>query len=70
MAKTKGRPPLKPRIAALETRIGELEELVASNHRQALLSVELIQEARQRIAALSDSTYQPLFERWPGNGSS
>jgi hypothetical protein len=55
----KGRPPLEPRIKALE----ELCESLAG----------IIRFNEQRIAALEGARhmpgYQSLFEKWPGNGS-
>ncbi len=54
MSPRKGRPPLTPRVIALERRVQELErQLTAMN------------EAFARGAIPSPSRYQPLFERWP-----
>ena len=66
MAKT-GRPPLEPRIAALEARMAEMEKEVR------LLRHAPSQTVRDASAApLSKEfieRYTPLFDRWPGNGS-
>lgn len=50
----KGRPPLQPRIEALERRVELLERQIA----EMVLPV-----------AVAAKGYTPLFNRWPGNGS-
>ena len=62
MAKTKGRPPLEPRIAALEARMAELEQTIGN-------AIDFEKERLKPLAELKTLKYVPLFERWPGNGS-
>ena len=61
-SKPKGRPPLEPRIAALEVSIYNLMQAVS-------LLIDRIDklELKTSVAAPNiDMTYKPLFERWPG----
>lgn len=59
---TKGRPPLKPKIDALEAAVAVLTKEVAE------LRILVAQLAMSQKEA-APFTYQPLFERWPGNKS-
>ena len=54
----KGRPPLEPRIAALEARMAEMEK-----------QIERMRSAREVVAPMPLEHYEPLFNRWPRNGS-
>lgn len=62
MSKPKGRPPLEPRIVALEQRVTELEE---ANR----VGLEAFFHKMNGEQVKADPDYKPLFERWPGNGS-
>ena len=62
----KGRPPLNPRIEALEKLTDELL--------LRLQSLELrFKDYRESTADVAEKNrhmaYQPQFEKWPGNGS-
>lgn len=63
MAKT-GRPPLEPRIAALEARMAEIEKALATPVAQLTSSPSPFIEGPN-----IHQVYKPLFDRWPGNGS-
>jgi hypothetical protein len=56
---SKGRPPLEPRLAALERRVAEIER------------IESQRQAKPNEAVLGvPEVYEPLFNRWPKvNGS-
>lgn len=56
--KAKGRPPLEPRIAALEVEVAALKALFAP-----------MPTGTQPDQFVMKDRYKPLFERWPGNGS-
>jgi hypothetical protein len=57
---TKGRPPLNPRIEALEARVAALEK-----------QIDAMNDSFNRGSIPQPKPYVPLFERWPGgtNGS-
>lgn len=61
----KGRPPLEPRIAALEARVAALEKTDLSSEASRALYAQAHTPLEMRVEA-----YKPLFERWPAiNGS-
>jgi hypothetical protein len=85
MAKT-GRPPLEPRIKALEElfiannpvnkqgttqRIAALESRIAELEAARERGAEVMRNAGVKAfnEAASELLYKPLFDRWPGNGS-
>jgi hypothetical protein len=53
-----GRPPLRPRVEALEKLVKQLEERIAK--------LELIRGSRIPIPQIEEP-YQPQFSKWPGN---
>lgn len=53
---TKGRPPLAPRIEALERELVELKRQIAA-----------LNDSFAQRTLPSPSPYRPLFERWPGS---
>ena len=51
-----GRPPLEPRIAELEREVARLARVIANHFPVQIPNVDVPR-----------GTYQPAFERWPGN---
>lgn len=71
----KGRPPLEPRITALEQRCAAIE-MTAKAHQSwtedVALQVKALEkriEFLERHAPKYPDSYQSQFEKWPGNGS-
>lgn len=57
--KAKGRPPLEPRISALEARMAEIEAKLGQPMPHGTPPDQFVMKDR----------YEPLFVKWPGNGS-
>lgn len=62
-SKTKGRPPLEPRIAILEAQVKDLTEAVL----ELKATIEQIHTPAVRLAP-ERQDYRPLFDRWPTHG--
>lgn len=60
----RGRPPLAPRIEALEKRVAELEQQLF------LYRTVTMEHEKQLVDMLNKQhrEYVPRFEHWPGNG--
>ena len=60
-----GRPPLEPRIAVLEAQVRDLCGAVLELKDR----IEQISHMPAIEADVPRKTYQPVFDRWTGNGS-
>lgn len=74
----KGRPPLAPRIEALEAQVKNLREAAESLLQANDALGKIVQILQNTVSRGTDGTlmvkeqdktvgYKPLFDRWPGN---
>ena len=66
MSRAKGRPPIIPRIEALEKRVYDWPINTGELVSRLIERVEALEQQRSPVPR--ETSYKPMFDRWPGNG--